>query len=534
MTAPTRPSLSPARALTHPLWLAALALLVLNDHVLKGSGLLPGVLTGKLSDLAGLFLAPALLATLVRARRPRAVLGAHLAVGLVFAAIKASAAAAHALEAAMALTPFPWHVTVDPTDLLALPMLWASWRLVKHLSHTPTAARRVAVVTFARRAATTAAAGLGVVSALATSPPPEDMPPTVSPTVFTELVVGSSAGTLILRVRPLRDTVWVDCAELMRSPSTALDEELFGPAIVWMIDAGRAVQLAGDGMNRPLAACDAVLVDGTLHLDFGGTAAGLPVPRALVAWTASQFPATALSTDVAAVLPGRLLAVGVTADGRAAWASHPALFPAPFAPAEPPAPECQAAPEGGLVDWETPLPSGERTLTALTTEPDGCARLELREGEGGIARPWYVCAAGVTIPFAPGDRVNISAALTGQDYQPVDGVKVLGLGDAAGSRLVIARGGDLAPYGEGHWTARDRAGCGAVRGPCGALVVPQDVEATGVSGGTLTIVRAERVPIGDGACTPEASGEAALVLESVYVEPPIAEATELTTPADPE
>ena len=41
------------RALLHPLWVAALVLLVVNDHLLKGAGLVPGVVTGKLSDTQG-------------------------------------------------------------------------------------------------------------------------------------------------------------------------------------------------------------------------------------------------------------------------------------------------------------------------------------------------------------------------------------------------------------------------------------------------------------------------------------------------
>jgi hypothetical protein len=42
---------------------------VVNDHVLKGSGLLPAAVTGKLSDVAGLFFFPVLCASLVRALR---------------------------------------------------------------------------------------------------------------------------------------------------------------------------------------------------------------------------------------------------------------------------------------------------------------------------------------------------------------------------------------------------------------------------------------------------------------------------------
>ena len=61
--------LEPWRALRHPLWWMALVLLLANDHVPTGAGLLPAALTGKLSDVAGLVVAPALLATILGARR---------------------------------------------------------------------------------------------------------------------------------------------------------------------------------------------------------------------------------------------------------------------------------------------------------------------------------------------------------------------------------------------------------------------------------------------------------------------------------
>lgn len=112
----------------HPAWLLAVVLLAVNDHVLKGAGVLPGWLTGKLSDLAGLFVAPALLAALLGARSRRGVLAAHGATGLVFAAIKASATASGWFVAALAAAGLRWRNWVDPTDLLALPALWASWR----------------------------------------------------------------------------------------------------------------------------------------------------------------------------------------------------------------------------------------------------------------------------------------------------------------------------------------------------------------------------------------------------------------------
>jgi hypothetical protein len=119
----------PERGLGHPLWLASLVLLIANDHVLKGAGLLPGWLTGKLSDFAGLIVAPVLFAAIARGRRPGARAAACAAVAAVFVAIKLSPPAARALEGTLALAHVPWRVWSDPTDLVALVVLPAAWWL---------------------------------------------------------------------------------------------------------------------------------------------------------------------------------------------------------------------------------------------------------------------------------------------------------------------------------------------------------------------------------------------------------------------
>ncbi|MBL9036956.1 MAG: hypothetical protein JNG84_00445, partial [Archangium sp.] len=78
-----------------PLPLFAVALLAINDHLLKGSGLVPALVTGKLSDFAGLFFFPLFLAGLVSwlwappARLERAlVAGCAVLTVFAFAAIK--------------------------------------------------------------------------------------------------------------------------------------------------------------------------------------------------------------------------------------------------------------------------------------------------------------------------------------------------------------------------------------------------------------------------------------------------------------
>lgn len=111
-----------ARSLAHPLPLGCVALLVINDHVLKGRSLVPAVVTGKLSDLAGLFFFPVLLVTVARASRIKWVtpFSAAVVTMLAFTALKLSPQI-NALYASM-LGP----AVMDPTDLLALPCALAA------------------------------------------------------------------------------------------------------------------------------------------------------------------------------------------------------------------------------------------------------------------------------------------------------------------------------------------------------------------------------------------------------------------------
>lgn len=128
-------------------------MLAVNDHLLKGAGVLPGWLTGKLSDFAGLFFFPLLLVALVALVRrggPRRLdlTLACLLTGALFAAIQLAPAAADAyrdLGAAVAALVGPlWRarptVTADPTDLVALPVLVLAWlhgrRFLRPLANT--------------------------------------------------------------------------------------------------------------------------------------------------------------------------------------------------------------------------------------------------------------------------------------------------------------------------------------------------------------------------------------------------------------
>jgi len=178
-----------ASDLVHPLPLAAVAILALNDHALKGAGVLPGAVTGKLSDFAGLFFFPMLLAAcarkasiLVRGRdigdRQSLATGAAIATGAFFALVKL-------VPAVNALVSATWGAMVmDPTDLFALPMvgLAAAWML----RDRPSAALESGSLTRhhgrspARRAldfGAVIAAGLASMATSQSHPPPPPPPP---------------------------------------------------------------------------------------------------------------------------------------------------------------------------------------------------------------------------------------------------------------------------------------------------------------------------------------------------------------------
>ena len=149
-------------ALVHPVPVAAIALTALNDHVFKQGHLLPAVVTGKLSDVAGLFFFPIAVVTAARATRQRlgvrwpgegyGSIAVALATGLVFAACKLSPALCRWLSAAVIVVP-------DPTDLVALPALaYALWWLARRrTSATFTSPAWVRLVVLAGAAVTAAA-----------------------------------------------------------------------------------------------------------------------------------------------------------------------------------------------------------------------------------------------------------------------------------------------------------------------------------------------------------------------------------------
>jgi hypothetical protein len=128
------------------IWALCLVLLLLNDHVLKHAGVLPSWFTGKLSDFAGLVVAPVLAAALLRARRAVTRAAAFAPVVAVFCAVKLSPSAARAVEHAVGWLGIHWRLWCDPTDLVALLVLPLAFRLDLRALRAPRLRRGIAIM----------------------------------------------------------------------------------------------------------------------------------------------------------------------------------------------------------------------------------------------------------------------------------------------------------------------------------------------------------------------------------------------------
>ena len=141
-------------AMSHPVVVLAVSVLLVNDHVLKE--LWPGWVTGKLSDFAGLVFFPILLGAAVqliapgRFRTRTLLAGCVAATGLAFAMVQLSPLVGAGYETGLGYlqwpfrfladgsSPMPVVLTQDPTDLIALPALWIAWRIASRQTQAET------------------------------------------------------------------------------------------------------------------------------------------------------------------------------------------------------------------------------------------------------------------------------------------------------------------------------------------------------------------------------------------------------------
>jgi len=162
--------------LVRPAPLVAAAALAINDHALKGAGVVPAAITGKLSDVAGLFLAGVVGVCLARGavaarggRRARRdgplAIATLLAIALGFAALKLWPGFNRALTATWGAN------TLDASDLWCLPMLALAWVWLRDRERAATEASPP------RFATALALSGALLLCAATPAPPPVPPPP---------------------------------------------------------------------------------------------------------------------------------------------------------------------------------------------------------------------------------------------------------------------------------------------------------------------------------------------------------------------
>jgi len=492
-------------ALRHPLFLAALAVLVVNDHLLKGAGILPGIVTGKLSDLAGLVVAPVLVAAVLGARSVRGRAAAFAAVAVPFAAIKLSAAAANALVAAAAVVGLRFRIWQDPTDLLAFVALYPAWRLASRAANahdvvksssalrpqgdtasTPWAAYWIERAAFAGAAA----------ACVATSQGPNGY--------FTNAYLVNYTGHEVdVRVR------WVDakldCPTVMaKGPSRMLAPKVFNLGITFRLAKGATVPL-----NRQ----DAFDASGQGNDGFGGGVGGFDDPGlggggsggdtgvAPVEGTGGNCEVVVIEAEGMAptiVYWDALGPVSVpvsVSPGDQSW-SNPALVngrvlltlgglltPGLVKQAdlvsnvEPSA--CAAAPQVAY-QWSVPTDAMKTPvfLHEVTTKDDGCTKLSIGFEPTDNADPEpdmvaYVCVPAGEFPFTSGANVVITP-----------GASSIHFVDAQSSKSLMILQGQAEYEGSGVSIATRTGACEGDRTSCGAYVAEGVLSV--LAGGTKT------------------------------------------------
>lgn len=363
---PMNPQSTVRAALRQPLFWVALVVLLLNDHVLKGAGVLPDWLTGKLSDFAGLVVAPLVLTALLRGRRA----WAFVAVGGWFIAVNLVPEAARASEAAMGLLGISWRLWTDPTDLVALAAMPIAWTM------TERGETRVR-----RRGLEHAAMLLGAFACMATSREPEPVgrtePIPAPPPSSVVSLENQSGGPLDVRVRWVEGEL--DCDAVANDLGRALPRDAFGTGVTYRMEQGSFATLVrneGRGQN-----CEAALVQSTSF------------EERILFWRPSQI---GFSGEQLIVSRGSMTIPDVVATAIPQEAIATAYCP-----------EREAS---ELYGWTGLGPGHQRQglLTNVEETIDGCLELTLDDTE-----VLFLCVPPASFPFELGDELYLDEEADG-------------------------------------------------------------------------------------------------------------------------
>lgn len=424
-------------------WIAyalATALLVLNDHVLKGAGWLPAWITGKLSDFAGVFVAPLTLCVLFGSeRRTRRAL-CFAVPTLLFVATELSADAARALVEAAALTGMSWKLWPDVWDLLALAVLPFAWRL--------------APVLRAGRASSTTRARLGALLA-AVACLGSSVDRTLTARAFVVNRTGSNVEVDVGTLSGQRN-----CADPVELPHGVLRLADFSGRTRWLLEP-----------------------NGVLPLDDCGPARlGVGELTSAVDWDGSLPPRdmNLVATRNDLKDEDQLILIKGSAQRPVLHfgSGTRALELAPDTSEIPPS-ACAAAAEPRL-EWSGDVGIGERRITLLEDFGAGCFHLGLvapdapAPADPSSSQSLYLCIPEGELPFAVGESIFVTDHALWRDASRSSGISVRAERVwAQASYYRLTRNSDVP-------LELSPSACGYVREACGAIWRSIDVRLDGV------------------------------------------------------
>lgn len=382
----TNDAFRPERALVHPLWVGALWILILNDQVLKGSKVLPGWLTGKLSDFAGFLIFPMLLAVLLRARRRSELLLCHAAAAVLLLFLELSPGFCGLLASTLG-----WRLWPDPTDLLALTSIAVSWLVLAPRASRPLPERRLT----SRGLLLTGCLACAATSA---SQPPRELTSAV-------LLHNRSGRDLEVRIGTPRDGMVFDCTIALRTPETLFRPEHFTAQEHLRLVSGDLLPVdhalddraGGWGSSAMQRSCQVRLLSVEGNAD------------RLVVWDPSVLQARSYS-QVRSIeqtnLPPEATIVLADTTGQV---QGPAALVRPGPSSLPPVPTgvCAVASPAQDPAWSQSATDGRWLVKAIAPGSDGCDVVTLNASGFGDRRV-SLCSEPLRVPFVVGDTLNIS------------------------------------------------------------------------------------------------------------------------------
>lgn len=231
------PFFNPKSALQHPLWWIMLILLVSNDFIFKYSQAFPNLISGKLSDFAGLMVFPLFVALLFPRIGRKTWIAIHMATAALFAAIKLLPPVASLYIAGLNAVGLQGQVFFDKTDLIALPILLVSCYVYPRLRPVFSAPKQKNI--FAAAAIVLAAV---FCTASGSATPPRTLTNFDGNLMISDLsLINATENNVLVQVEQLNSHIAVDCDKPIYAELFQNDQ--FSSIGTWTQKPGEATSL---------------------------------------------------------------------------------------------------------------------------------------------------------------------------------------------------------------------------------------------------------------------------------------------------